>query len=49
MLTNRREIKLVLTKALKPTMVLEALFYFKIIEESEIVSHATKKKIVIKM
>lgn len=49
MLTNRREIKLVLTKALKPTMVLEALFYFKITEKNEIVRYAMKKKIVIKM
>lgn len=49
MLTNRREIKLVLTRALKPTGILEALFYFKITEEIEIVRYAMKKKIVIKM
>lgn len=47
MLTNHREIKLVLTKAVKPTGVLKALFYFRTTEEIEIGRYAMKKTTVI--
>lgn len=43
MLTNHREIKLVLTKAVKPTGILKALFYFRTTEEIEIGRYAMKK------